>query len=93
MKLKGKQIRPILICLIAKMLGKITDKTYKTDYLIELIHTATLLHDDIIDSSHLRRGNLSINALWKKKIAVLVGDYLFSIKMIFSIKNESFILL
>lgn len=89
MKRKGKQIRPILIFLIAKMLGKITDQTYNTAYLIELIHTATLIHDDIVDNSHIRRGNLSINALWKNKIAVLVGDYLFSKSMIITITNNS----
>lgn len=87
MKRKGKQIRPILIFLIAKMLGKITDITYNTAYLIELIHTATLIHDDVVDNSHLRRGNLSINALWKNKIAVLVGDYLFSKSLIITITN------
>jgi octaprenyl-diphosphate synthase len=87
MKRKGKQIRPILIFLIAKMLGKITDKTYKIAYLIELIHTATLIHDDIVDNSHIRRGNLSINALWKNKIAVLVGDYLFSKSMLITNSN------
>lgn len=87
-KRKGKQIRPILIFLIAKMLGKITDKTYNTAYLIELIHTATLIHDDIVDNSHIRRGNLSINALWKNKIAVLVGDYLLSKSMLVPITNS-----
>lgn len=88
-KRKGKQIRPILIFLIAKMLGKITDKTYNTAYLIELIHTATLIHDDIVDNSHIRRGNLSINALWKNKIAVLIGDYLFSKSMLVTITNNN----
>lgn len=88
MKLKGKQIRPILIFLIAKMLGKITEKTYNTAYLIELIHIATLIHDDVVDNSHLRRGNLSINALWKNKIAVLVGDYIFSKSLKITINNN-----
>lgn len=87
MKRKGKQIRPILIFLIAKMLGKVTDKTYNTAYLIELIHIATLIHDDIIDNSHFRHGNLSINALWKNKIAVLAGDFFFSKSMLITNSN------
>ncbi|WP_185873622.1 polyprenyl synthetase family protein [Blattabacterium cuenoti] len=75
---KGKQIRPMFVFLIAKMLGNIQKKTYHTASLIELIHTATLVHDDVIDNSYLRRGFLSINAIWKNKIAVLIGDYLIS---------------
>ena len=78
---KGKQMRPMFIFLVAKMLsgGKVTERTYRGASVIELIHTATLVHDDVVDDSNKRRGFFSINALWKNKIAVLVGDYLLSI--------------
>jgi octaprenyl-diphosphate synthase len=75
---KGKQMRPMFVFLTAKMLGTINDKTYRAASLIELIHTATLVHDDVVDESYMRRGFFSINALWKNKVAVLVGDYLLS---------------
>src|SRR5690625_1357009 len=77
---KGKQMRPMFVFLIAKMTGDghINDRTYRGAAVIELIHTATLVHDDVVDDSNLRRGFFSINALWKNKIAVLVGDYLLS---------------
>ena len=77
---KGKQMRPMFIFLVAKMLsgGKVTERTYRGASVIELIHTATLVHDDVVDDSNKRRGFFSINALWKNKIAVLVGDYLLS---------------
>ena len=71
---KGKQIRPILVFLSAKLIAPISDSTYTAATLIEILHTATLVHDDVVDDSHMRRGFFSINALWKNKIAVLVGD-------------------
>ncbi|AWU39293.1 polyprenyl synthetase [Blattabacterium punctulatus CPU2] len=85
---KGKQIRPMFVFLIAKMLGNIQKKTYHTASLIELIHTATLVHDDVIDNSNLRRGTFSINAIWKNKIAVLIGDYLLSKSLLLAINNN-----
>ena len=75
-KRKGKQLRPILVFLVAKMLGKVNDATYVGASLIELMHTATLVHDDVVDDADMRRGFFSINALWKNKVAVLIGDYL-----------------
>ncbi|AWU42637.1 polyprenyl synthetase family protein [Blattabacterium punctulatus] len=85
---KGKQIRPMFVFLIAKMLGNIQKKTYHTASLIELIHTATLVHDDVIDNSNLRRGTFSINAIWKNKIAVLIGDYLLSKSLLLARNNN-----
>ncbi|WP_185857086.1 polyprenyl synthetase family protein [Blattabacterium cuenoti] len=90
---KGKLIRPIFVFLIAKMLGKIQKKTYHTACLIELIHTATLVHDDVIDNSSLRRGSFSINAIWKNKIAVLIGDYLLSKSLLIATNNNYYDLL
>ena len=77
-KRKGKQMRPMLVFLTAKLInnGEINERTYRGASVIELIHTATLVHDDIVDDSNFRRGFFSINALWKNKIAVLVGDFL-----------------
>ncbi|WP_185858298.1 polyprenyl synthetase family protein [Blattabacterium cuenoti] len=85
---KGKLIRPIFVFLIAKMLGTIQKKTYHTACLIELIHTATLIHDDVIDNSSFRRGSFSINAIWKNKIAVLIGDYLLSKSLLLATNNN-----
>ena len=92
---KGKQMRPMFIFLVAKMLsgGKVTERTYRGASVIELIHTATLVHDDVVDDSNKRRGFFSINALWKNKIAVLVGDYLLSKGLLLSIDNGDFDLL
>ncbi len=90
---KGKLIRPIFVFLIAKMLGTIQKKTYHTACLIELIHTATLVHDDVIDDSSLRRGSFSINAIWKNKIAVLIGDYLLSKSLLIATNNNYYDLL
>ena len=92
---KGKQMRPMFVFLVAKMLGKgkINERTYRGASIIELIHTATLVHDDVVDGSNKRRGFFSINALWKNKIAVLVGDYLLSKGLLLSIENEDFDLL
>ena len=77
-KRKGKQLRPMFVFLSAKLHGKVNESTYRAAALVELLHTATLVHDDVVDESLERRGFLSINALWKNKIAVLVGDYLLS---------------
>ena len=90
LKTKGKQIRPMFVFLCAKLVGEITEKTYRGASMIELIHTATLVHDDVVDDSFKRRGFFSINALWKNKIAVLVGDYLLSKSVIISTENQDF---
>ncbi|MEN8889911.1 MAG: polyprenyl synthetase family protein [Wenyingzhuangia sp.] len=89
---KGKQMRPMFVFLIAKMVsnGKFTEKTYRGAAVIELIHTATLVHDDVVDDSNKRRGFFSINALWKNKIAVLVGDFLLSKGLLLSIDHDDF---
>ena len=92
---KGKQMRPMFVFLIAKMCndGTVNERTYRGASVIELIHTATLVHDDVVDDSNKRRGFFSINALWKNKIAVLVGDYLLSKGLILSIDSGDFDLL
>lgn len=92
---KGKQMRPMFVFLVAKMVsdGGFEEKTYRGATLIELIHTASLVHDDVVDDSNRRRGFFSVNALWKNKIAVLFGDYLLSKSMLFSIENDDFDLL
>ena len=92
---KGKQMRPMFVFLTAKMLnnGAVNERTYRGASVIELIHTATLVHDDVVDDSNRRRGFFSINALWKNKIAVLVGDYLLSKGLLLSIDNGDFDLL
>ena len=87
---KGKQMRPMFVLLSAKVCGKINEKTYRAASLIELLHTATLVHDDVVDDSNKRRGFFSINALWKNKIAVLVGDYLLSKGLLLSLNNKDF---
>jgi octaprenyl-diphosphate synthase len=94
-KRKGKQMRPMFVFLVAKMVsnGKFSERTYRGASVIELIHTATLVHDDVVDDSNRRRGFFSINALWKNKIAVLVGDFLLSKGLLLSIDNEDFDLL
>ncbi|GAB5538844.1 MAG: polyprenyl synthetase family protein [Salibacteraceae bacterium] len=89
-KRKGKQIRPMFVFLTAKALGGINESTHRGAALIELLHTATLVHDDVVDESYERRGFFSINALWKNKIAVLVGDYLLSRGLLLAIDNEDF---
>ncbi|RZJ71422.1 polyprenyl synthetase family protein [Flavobacterium sp.] len=91
---KGKQMRPMFVFLVAKMIGEqVNERTYRGASVIELIHTATLVHDDVVDDSNRRRGFFSINALWKNKIAVLVGDYLLSKGLLLSIDNGDFDLL
>ncbi|MBC8767116.1 polyprenyl synthetase family protein [Arenibacter sp. BSSL-BM3] len=92
---KGKQMRPMFVFLTAKLLnnGQVNERTYRGASVIELIHTATLVHDDVVDDSNKRRGFFSVNALWKNKIAVLVGDYLLSKGLLLSIDNGDFDLL
>lgn len=95
-KRKGKQMRPMFVFLCAKLLSKqnkVNSKTYRGAAIIELIHTATLVHDDIVDDSSQRRGFFSINTLWKNKIAVLVGDFLLSRGLLLAVKHEEFELL
>jgi octaprenyl-diphosphate synthase len=92
-KTKGKQMRPLFVLLSASICGEINDSTLRAATLIELLHTATLVHDDVVDDSNERRGFFSINALWKNKIAVLVGDYLLSRGMMLALSNKDFELL
>lgn len=92
-KRKGKQMRPMFVFLSAKMHGEINESSYRAAALIELLHTATLVHDDVVDDSNERRGFFSINALWKNKIAVLIGDYLLSKGLLLSLDNDDFYLL
>ena len=93
LKRKGKQIRPIFVFLTAGLNGKITDSTYRAAILIEILHTATLIHDDVVDDSNYRRGYFSINALWKSKYSVLIGDYLLSRGLELSVQNNDFLFL
>lgn len=90
---KGKQMRPMFVFLSAKLCGDINEATYTAASLVEILHTATLVHDDVVDDSYQRRGFFSVNALWKNKIAVLVGDYLLSKGLLLSIENNQFQLL
>lgn len=92
-KRKGKQLRPMFVFLSANICGGINDSSYRAAALIELLHTATLVHDDVVDDSNERRGFFSVNALWKNKIAVLVGDYLLSRGLLLAIHNNDFKLL
>ncbi|RNI29258.1 polyprenyl synthetase family protein [Rufibacter latericius] len=93
-KRKGKQMRPMFVFFMAKLIQEqIPDATYRGAALIELLHTATLVHDDVVDDSNYRRGFFSVNALWKNKIAVLVGDYLLSKGLLLSLNNDDFGLL
>ncbi|CAM3152894.1 polyprenyl synthetase family protein [Chryseobacterium flavum] len=90
---KGKQMRPMFVFLCAKLVGEVNEKTYRGASMIELIHTATLVHDDVVDESFKRRNFFSINALWKNKIAVLVGDYLLSKSVLLSTDHKDYDLL
>jgi len=92
---KGKQIRPTLVLLFAKMFSKgdISQKSYRAANLVELIHSASLIHDDIVDDSHIRRNFLTLNALWKNKISVLVGDFFLSKALLLSTENKDYDLL
>ena len=92
-KRKGKQMRPMFVFLTAKLFNKFNEKTYRAASMIELLHTATLVHDDVIDEANLRRGVFSINALWKNKVAVLVGDFLLSRGLLLAVKNKEYELL
>ena len=87
---KGKQMRPMFVFLCAKLCGKVNEATYNAASFVELLHTATLVHDDVVDDAYERRGFFSINALWKNKVAVLVGDYLFSRGMNLALKHNEF---
>lgn len=89
-KRKGKQMRPMFVFLTGHVFGEVTESTYRGAALIELLHTATLVHDDVVDDSNYRRDFFSVNALWKNKIAVLVGDYLLSRGLLLSIDNGDF---
>ncbi len=93
LKRKGKQMRPLFVFLTAKMVGTVNESTQHAAALIELMHTATLVHDDVVDESYKRRGFFSINALWKNKISVLIGDYLLSRGLLLSVRNKEFDLL
>jgi octaprenyl-diphosphate synthase len=88
LKTKGKEVRPIIVLYTAKMMGEITETTYYAATLIELLHTATLVHDDVVDDSNTRRGMFSINALWKNKIAVLAGDYLLAKGLLLAVETQ-----
>jgi len=92
-KRKGKQMRPMFVFLSAGLCGTINESTFRGASLIELLHTATLVHDDVVDEANYRRGFFSVNALWKNKIAVLVGDFLLSRGLILSVENKDFNLL
>jgi octaprenyl-diphosphate synthase len=87
---KGKQMRPMFVFLSARLTGPVTESTYRAAALVELLHTATLVHDDVVDESLQRRGFFSINALWKNKVAVLVGDYLLSKGLLLSLDHNDF---
>ena len=87
---KGKQMRPLLVLLTAKLNGNISESTYTAATFIELLHTASLVHDDVVDDANERRGALSVNALWNSKIAVLVGDYMLSKGMLISVEKERY---
>lgn len=87
---KGKQVRPMLVLLSARLFSPINEASYTAASLVELLHTATLVHDDVVDDSNERRGFFSINALWKNKVAVLVGDFLLSQGLLLSVKNQQF---
>ncbi len=90
LKQKGKKIRPLLVLLSAKISGGINERTYRGAKLVELLHTATLIHDDVVDNSDTRRGLPSINAIWKNKISVLMGDYLLSRGLMLSVDGKDF---
>jgi octaprenyl-diphosphate synthase len=92
-KRKGKQMRPMFVFLSAGLCGTVNESTFRAASLIELLHTATLVHDDVVDDSNLRRGFFSLNALWKNKIAVLVGDYLLSRGLLLALEQDEFELL
>ena len=87
---KGKRVRPILVFLSAKACGEVNDSTYRAATLVEILHTATLIHDDVVDDADTRRGLASINAVWKNKVAVLMGDYLLSRGLLLSLESDDY---
>ena len=87
---KGKQLRPMFVLLTAKLTGKVTEATYRAASLVELLHTATLVHDDVVDESFERRGFFSVFGVWKAKVSVLVGDYLLSKGMLLALDHEDY---
>src|SRR4026209_2827494 len=89
-KRKGKQLRPMFVFLSAKVCGDINESTYRAASLVEILHTATLVHDDVVDDSLERRGFFSVYALWKNKVSVLVGDYLLAKGLLLSLDNDDF---
>ncbi|PIU45455.1 MAG: polyprenyl synthetase [Ignavibacteriales bacterium CG07_land_8_20_14_0_80_59_12] len=89
-KQKGKRIRPILVLLSASVSGGINESTYRAASLVEILHTATLVHDDVVDNADTRRGILSVNAIWKNKVAVLMGDYFLARGLLLSLENDDF---
>ncbi len=93
LKQQGKQIRPLLVMLGAKVCGGVQEKSYRAAIMVELLHSATLIHDDVVDGAEMRRGLLSINALWKNKISVLIGDYMLSKGLLFSLDNKDYLFL
>src|SRR5437763_6822428 len=90
MKRKGKQLRPMFVFLSAKLCGEINESTYRAASLVEVLHTATLMHDDVVDDSMERRGFFSVYALWKNKASVLIGDYLLAKGLLLSLDNNDF---
>ena len=93
LKQKGKRVRPLLVLLSAKVCGEVTEMSYRAAALVELLHTATLVHDDVVDDADTRRGMFSINALWKNKIAVLMGDFLLSRGLLLSLDHQDYTVL
>jgi octaprenyl-diphosphate synthase len=89
-KRKGKQMRPMFVFLSARLVGETNESTFRAASMIELLHTATLVHDDVVDDANMRRGFFSLNALWKNKIAVLVGDYLLSRGLLLAVENQEY---
>lgn len=90
LKQKGKKIRPLLVLLSSKAAGEVTERSYRGAILVELLHTATLVHDDVVDNAETRRGFPSINAVWKNKIAVLIGDYLLARGLMIAVEGNDF---
>jgi len=90
LKQKGKKVRPLLVLLSAKAAGGVSERSYRGAALVELLHTATLVHDDVVDSAEVRRGFPSINAIWKNKVAVLIGDYLLSRGLLIAMKGKDY---
>ena len=90
LKQQGKQIRPAMVLLAAKLCGGVTESSYRAAIMVELLHSATLIHDDVVDGAEMRRGLPSINALWKNKISVLMGDYLLSRGLLYSLEHKDY---